>query len=152
VTPIRASPTSTATPDRIGCSTREPTHGVGGWYLFMVYPRHPTPAVQLLDLLARQAPGSNPTLSVLPRWGQGVAGFLDFPHALPHTVWVAVVSRDSGRLAHGQELQPESTRATPFFPATVAASRNDPIFAPNSRLTHKRKYGRTPHVPREARF
>src|SRR6478672_1094591 len=32
-----------------------PQHGLGGWYLFMVHPRHPTPVVQLLGLLARQA-------------------------------------------------------------------------------------------------
>src|SRR6476659_7687785 len=42
---------------------------------FYGVPPVPQPAVRLLDLLARQAPGSNPTLSVLPRWGQGVAGF-----------------------------------------------------------------------------
>src|SRR6476620_8081457 len=44
-----------------------PFHGV---------PRHPTPAAQVLDLLARQEPGSNPTLSAMPYSG-------NVPHSIP---------------------------------------------------------------------
>jgi hypothetical protein len=92
------------------------------------------------------------SLRSAPLGGKGLRAFLDFPHTLPHTVWVAVVSREQGGSPRARRygLSPLGRRL--FFPAIVAASRNNPIFAPDSRLTHKRKYGRTPHVPRKASF
>src|SRR6476646_2334172 len=91
------------------------------------------------------------SLRSAPLGGKGLLAFLDFPHNLPHTVWVAVVSREQGGspTARRYGLSPLGRL---FFPAIVAASRNNPIFPPDSRLTHKRKYGRTPNVPRKASF
>src|SRR6476620_9873566 len=60
----------------------------------MVYPPAPHPCRSTSGLACASGAGfeSHP-LRICHVGGRGLLVFLDFPHALPHTVWVAVVSR-----------------------------------------------------------